>query len=161
MYVHLFYLYSMYGYKNKKMCIYITDIYLITCIFAWNASAVITFSVEVTAAHTFRTDSLVTAAHQYMVVYFHPTPPPIPKDPKGNMATSFKTDGNDVSRLFPPVITTVLAVEVLEWPLNILVPPWRQFRGCASSAEHKDLVEKRYMVSSSIPTELTPKDWGL
>lgn len=31
MYVHLFYLYSMYGYKNKKMCIYITDIYLITC----------------------------------------------------------------------------------------------------------------------------------
>lgn len=50
---------------------------------------------------------------------------------------------------------------MLERPLNIMVPPWRQFRGCASSAEHKVLVEKkRYMVSPSIPTEPYTKGLG-
>lgn len=39
-----------------------------------------------------------------MVVYFHPTAPPVPKDQKGNTATSFKADGNDVSRLSPPAL---------------------------------------------------------
>lgn len=90
--------------KTRK-CASTSHIYILNCAYLHvNASAVISFSAEVIATGAFKTVSLATAAQQSTVEYFHPTPPPIPKDPKGNTATSFKADGNDVSRLPPPVI---------------------------------------------------------
>lgn len=94
----------------------------ITCIFA--CKCIISLSAEVIAADTLSvTDSLVRTAHQCMVVYFHPTPNP--QTQKEIQPQALK----QTEMTFPDcptgdtIITTVLAVEVLEQPLNTLVPP--------------------------------------